>query len=82
MTATLLAAPPGARLRGALPAPARGDHGGRATLEDLVSGAWEGLAAGRSVACPVCGGELRARPVASAAGSAGGRCRDCGSTLE
>ncbi len=56
------------------------DLGGEPTLDDVIAGAWEGLAAHRSVECPVCGGALepqygaQARPV-------GGRCRDCGSTL-
>jgi hypothetical protein len=57
-----------------------GDGGG-ATLDDLVSGAWEGLsAASASTACPVCQGELEPRWSAGA-GIVGGRCRDCGSEL-
>jgi hypothetical protein len=56
------------------------DDGG-ATLDDLVSGAWEGLAAAASsTACPVCQGELQPRWSAGA-GVVGGRCRDCGSEL-
>jgi hypothetical protein len=57
------------------------DDGG-ATLDDLLSGAWEGLsaAASSSTACPVCQGELEARWSAGA-GVVGGRCRDCGSEL-
>ncbi len=56
-------------------------HGGRATLDDLLSGAWEGLtAAASSTACPVCEGELDPRWSAGA-GVVGGRCRDCGSEL-
>jgi hypothetical protein len=56
------------------------DLGGEPTLDALVSGVWEGLAAHRSVACPVCGGEMtpaygaHAQPI-------GGRCGDCGSRL-
>ena len=54
---------------------------GGATLDDLLSGAWEGLAAAPSPpACPVCGGELQPRWSAGA-GIVGGRCRDCGSEL-
>jgi hypothetical protein len=54
---------------------------GEATLDDLLSGAWEGLsAAGSSTACPVCGGALQPRWSAGA-GVVGGRCRDCGSEL-
>jgi hypothetical protein len=56
------------------------DDGG-ATLDDLLSGAWEGLtAAASSTACPVCGGALEPRWSAGA-GVVGGRCRDCGSEL-
>jgi hypothetical protein len=56
------------------------DDGG-ATLDDLLSVAWEGLtAAASSTACPVCQGELEPRWSAGA-GIVGGRCRDCGSEL-
>jgi hypothetical protein len=56
------------------------DDGG-ATLDDLLSEAWEGLtAAVSSTACPVCHGELVPRWSAGA-GVVGGRCRDCGSEL-
>jgi hypothetical protein len=56
------------------------DDGG-ATLDDLLSGAWEGLtAAASSTACPVCQGELEPR-CSAGAGIVGGRCRDCGSEL-
>jgi hypothetical protein len=54
--------------------------GGQATLEDVVSGAWEGLVAHRGVDCPVCGGHMSPRYGAGAA-PVGGRCRDCGSAL-
>jgi hypothetical protein len=54
---------------------------GEATLDDVLSGAWEGLsAAASSTACPVCDGELTPRWSAGA-GVVGGRCRDCGSEL-
>ena len=57
------------------------EEGGGATLDDLLSGAWEGLtAAASSTACPVCQGELQPRWSAGA-GVVGGRCRDCGSEL-
>jgi hypothetical protein len=55
------------------------DDGG-ATLDDLLSGAWEGLTAAASTTCPVCQGELEPRWSAGA-GVVGGRCRDCGSEL-
>ena len=56
------------------------DLGGEPTLDALVSGVWEGLAAHRSVACPLCGHEMtpdygaHARPI-------GGSCRHCGTRL-
>ncbi|MGI8781025.1 MAG: hypothetical protein ACR2L8_12830 [Solirubrobacteraceae bacterium] len=58
------------------------EDGGGATLDDVLSGAWEGLlgAATSSSACPVCEGELAPRWSAGA-GVVGGRCRDCGSEL-
>ena len=55
--------------------------GGRATLEDVLSGAWEGLAAHRTVSCPVCGGEMAPRYGAGGAAPVGGRCTSCHSTL-
>ena len=53
---------------------------GVATLEDLISGAWEGLSAAGPVACPVCTGSMTPRWSAGA-GVVGGRCGDCGTTL-
>jgi hypothetical protein len=56
------------------------DLGGEPTLDESLSGAWEGLAAHRHVACPVCGGDMRpeygvhARPI-------GGRCQSCETEL-
>jgi hypothetical protein len=52
----------------------------RATLDDLVTGAWDALSVAHAAACPVCGGDLAPRygagpkPVAAA-------CGDCGSRL-
>ncbi len=54
--------------------------GGERTLEELILGAWEGLAAHHSIHCPVCGGVMapeygaHTRPVMAG-------CRDCGSWL-
>jgi hypothetical protein len=54
--------------------------GGEPTLDDLVAGVWEGLAAHQVVECPVCRGEMdpeygaHARPI-------GGRCSGCEATL-
>ncbi len=50
------------------------------TLDDVVVGAWEGLAADLTAPCPVCAGSLEPRFGAGAAPVAG-RCRDCGSEL-
>jgi hypothetical protein len=51
-----------------------------ATLENVISSAWEGLTAHSAVACPVCHGEMSPRYGAGAA-AVGGRCRDCGTSL-
>jgi hypothetical protein len=69
MTATLLA-----------PAPAA-QYAGPTTLEDVVSDAWATVAAGSPAPCPVCAGALQPRWSAGA-GVVGGRCADCGTTLE
>jgi hypothetical protein len=55
-------------------------HDGRLTLDDVIVGAWDGLARGRSAPCPVCAGALEPRYGAGTAPVAG-RCRDCGSEL-
>jgi len=56
------------------------EEGGGPTLDDVLSGAWEGLAAASVTTCPVCEGEMVPRWSAGA-GVVGGRCRDCGSEL-
>jgi len=56
-----------------------GDLGGGLTLDDAIVGAWEGLAAQVVVACPLCGGSLRPHATLDAVG---GRCGDCGTTLD
>jgi hypothetical protein len=50
------------------------------TLDDVLSGAWQALATGASVACPVCHGQMAPRWSAGA-GVVGGRCADCGAEL-
>ena len=60
-----------------LPASVAGSAAGASgglTLEQLVSGVWEGLAARSPVACPVCSGVLRPLP-------GGASCAHCGSRL-
>jgi hypothetical protein len=57
-----------------------GDLGGEPTLDELIVGVWEGLAAQRSARCPVCDAEMK--PVYGAhALPVGGRCTDCGAAL-
>ncbi|HEX8105101.1 MAG TPA: hypothetical protein VF533_20950 [Solirubrobacteraceae bacterium] len=51
------------------------------TLEDLIAGAWDDLAAGESTTCPLCATEMAPRWSAGA-GVVGGRCGGCGTTLE
>jgi hypothetical protein len=54
--------------------------GGEPTLDEVIVGVWEGLAAHCVVECPVCRDEIgpeygaHARPI-------GGRCAGCGSVL-
>jgi len=58
--------------------------GGEPTLDDLLAGVWEGLAARASASCPICGGRME-----PAYGARGGRerppdvarCTSCGSAL-
>jgi hypothetical protein len=56
-----------------------GDPGGGLTLDDAIVGAWEGLAARVVVACPLCSGTLRPH---GAPDALGGRCCDCGTSLD
>jgi hypothetical protein len=63
----------------ATPAHAHDERGGL-TLDDVLSAAWEGLAAHSSVTCPVCSGSMAPR-YGSGPQPVGGRCRRCGSTL-
>jgi hypothetical protein len=56
------------------------DEDGGPTLDEVLSGAWEGLSAASPTSCPVCHGELVPRWSAGA-GVVGGRCRDCGTEV-
>jgi hypothetical protein len=51
------------------------------TLDDLLVALWEGLTSDRTVACPVCEGEMRPAYGAHAR-AIGGRCATCGSTVQ
>jgi hypothetical protein len=50
------------------------------TLDEVLSAAWDGIAAHHSVTCPVCSGSMAPR-YGSGAAPVGGRCKRCGSTL-
>ena len=71
-------APP-RRDRDAPATPPRMQPTGR-TLDDVLSAAWDGLAAHHAVTCPVCTGSMAPR-YGSGAKPVGGRCGRCGSTL-
>ena len=54
--------------------------GGEPTLDAVLSGVWEGLAAHRPADCPLCGGEMR--PVYAAhSRPVGGVCQSCQTVL-
>ncbi len=55
-------------------------EGGEPTLDDLISGAWEGLTARSATRCPVCSGVMTPEYGAHAL-PIGGRCGSCGTTL-
>ncbi len=59
--------------------PRRIQHSG-GSLDDVISGAWEGLSSHNTVTCPVCSGRMAPR-YGSGARPVGGRCRRCGSSL-
>jgi hypothetical protein len=57
------------------------DIGSEPTLDELVSGIWEGLTAHQRVPCPWCGGDMT--PVYSAhARPTAGRCDGCETTCD
>jgi hypothetical protein len=55
-------------------------HGGL-TLDDLITGVWEGLAVRATVDCPVCASPMASRSAAAGDDAPTGTCRDCGSLL-
>jgi hypothetical protein len=59
----------------------RDPRGGEATLDEAIVDAWEGLAAARAVACPVCGGAMAAAAPAAEGKPPLGACADCGAEL-
>ena len=50
------------------------------TLDELIVGTWEGLVAGRVVACPGCGSPMRSRG-GGTADAVEGACERCGCVL-
>jgi DnaJ-class molecular chaperone len=52
----------------------------RLTLDQLITGVWEGLSSHHTVTCPVCSGKMAPR-YGSGARPVGGCCQRCGSTL-
>lgn len=71
----------GGRLFADPPASERTDAHGGMTLDDLITGAWEGLAVRQAVGCPVCNGAMMAVNGSSAARGLSGGCLSCGTTL-
>ena len=51
------------------------------TLAGVLHEAWSDFTAGEHAECPVCSGPMRPRWSATAR-VVGGRCEDCGTTLE
>jgi hypothetical protein len=51
------------------------------TLDTLLVEAWNDVTAGAAAECPVCAGPMQPRWTAGAR-VVGGRCSDCGTTLE
>ena len=51
------------------------------TLTDVLTESWNDLRAGTHTECPICSAPMQPRWTATAR-VLGGRCRDCGTTLE
>jgi hypothetical protein len=51
------------------------------TLDDLITGVWEGLAVRDAVRCPACGGTMASCPTVEA-GVDEAECLDCGAHLD
>jgi hypothetical protein len=58
----------------------RTERYGRLTLDDLITGVWEGLAVRGSAGCPACSGTMKPRSV-TRGGACEGACGDCGARL-
>jgi hypothetical protein len=58
----------------------RGAPRDEGSLDELIAALWHGLDADQTVACPVCGAEMKPEYAAHTR-AVGGRCTSCGSTL-
>jgi DnaJ-class molecular chaperone len=65
--------------QGHAPRDDRSSHS-RLTLDQLITGVWEGLSSHHTVTCPVCSGKMTPR-YGSGARPVGGRCKRCASSL-
>jgi hypothetical protein len=54
---------------------------GRLTLDDLITGAWEGLAVRGTATCPVCAGPMGSRSSGAGGDAPTSTCLSCGSRL-
>ena len=60
----------------------RTDAHGRLTLDELITGVWEGLAVRGTVHCPICDGRMAVEPLAaSGEHDLLGVCSGCGARL-
>jgi hypothetical protein len=57
------------------------DAHGRLTLDDLITGVWEGLVVRGTVDCPICGSQMASWSAAIGDEAPIAACRDCGSCL-
>jgi hypothetical protein len=57
------------------------DAHGKLTLDDLITGAWEGLVVRGAVTCPVCASPMAARSSEDGGQAPTGICVSCGSQL-
>jgi hypothetical protein len=78
MSSAVALRPPGSRS----PALSLFDRaGGEPTLDDVLAGVWEGLAARGAAACPICGARMEPVGARGDNGPEVARCSNCGSTL-
>lgn len=57
------------------------DAYGKLTLDDVITGAWEGLAVRGTVTCPVCANPMVAQSPGHGDDALTGACLSCGSRL-